>query len=98
MRIINDKALDKLSRKHADVRGALRAWRSDVALANWKTPIAVKERYPSADILSNNCVVFNLKGNHYRIIVKIRYDRGFVRICFAGTHAEYDRIDANSVC
>jgi len=48
-------------------------------------------------MLSDNCVVFNIHGNAYRLVVKIHYDRGFVYVRFVGSHAEYDRIDAATV-
>lgn len=60
-------------------------------------PRDILDRYRSADILSGNRVVFNIKGNRYRLIVKIHYNTGIVYIRFIGTHAEYDRIDAETI-
>ena len=53
--------------------------------------------FPAASILINNRVVFNIKGNHYRLVVRINYDIGIIWIRFVGTHAEYDNIDANAI-
>jgi mRNA interferase HigB len=63
----------------------------------WKSPNEIKTEYPSASILSDNRVVFNIKGNNYRLIVKINYDYQMVWIRFIGTHAEYDKINANEI-
>jgi mRNA interferase HigB len=63
----------------------------------WKTPQDIKSDYPSASILGDNRVVFNIKGNHYRLVVKINYAFSLVWIRFIGTHAAYDRIDATTI-
>lgn len=63
----------------------------------WRTPSDIKRLYRTADILPGNRVVFNIGGNKYRLIVKIRYDLGIVYIRFIGTHAEYDRINAEVI-
>ncbi|MEK8088721.1 type II toxin-antitoxin system HigB family toxin [Thermithiobacillus plumbiphilus] len=65
--------------------------------ADWKTPADVKADYRNASIIANNRVVFNIKGNDYRLIAAINYDVGVIWIKFIGTHAEYDRIDAATV-
>jgi mRNA interferase HigB len=57
----------------------------------------IKQQYPSASILNNNRFVFNIKGNNYRLIVKINFDHQMVWIRFIGTHAEYDKIDGNKI-
>ena len=57
----------------------------------------IKKEYPSASILNENRVVFNIKGNKYRLIVKISYDYQILWIRFIGTHAEYDKINANEI-
>jgi mRNA interferase HigB len=57
----------------------------------------IKRHYPSADVLPNNRVIFDIKGNRYRLIVKIHYNTGVVFIRFAGTHKEYDAIDAKVI-
>lgn len=66
-------------------------------MAQWHQPADIKAHYASASILKNRRVVFNLKGNSYRLIVAVAYNVGFVYVKFIGTHAEYDAVDANTV-
>ena len=80
-----------------DSEGALKAWVTEVKLAKWNTPQDVKNRYGNASIIANNRVVFNLKGNDYRLIVAIAYRTKYVYVKFIGTHAEYDKVDAATV-
>lgn len=75
----------------------LRAWFVSVKTASWKSSAELKSQYRAASILSADRVVFNIKGNGYRLIVAVDYLRQFVFIKWLGTHAEYDRIDAKSV-
>ncbi|MBL7903085.1 MAG: type II toxin-antitoxin system HigB family toxin [Bacteroidia bacterium] len=63
----------------------------------WRNPKQIKKEYPSASFLVDNRVVFNIKCNKYRLIVKINYDYSMVWVRFIGTHAEYDKIDANKI-
>ena len=65
--------------------------------AAWKTPQDIKNQYASASFVGKNRVVFNIKGNHYRLIVAVAYRFGALYIKFVGTHAEYDQIDAATV-
>lgn len=97
VRVISRRALREFWERHTDVEQALRAWYSEAKAAAWQGPADVKARYPSASIVSNNRVVFNIKGNQYRLVTAIKYDQGIVFIRFVGTHAEYDQIDAESV-
>lgn len=83
--------------KHPDAEQALKAWAEEVGKAEWPTPQAIKTRYPSASFIAGNRVVFNIKGNRYRLIVAIAYRLGVVYIKFIGTHAEYDAIDAATI-
>jgi mRNA interferase HigB len=83
--------------RHTESTQALQAWFHEVCEADWKTPADIKKEYPSADILPGNRVVFNIKGNHFRLIVKIHYNTGIVFVRFVGTHAEYDRVDATTI-
>ncbi len=66
-------------------------------MAGWSDPSAIKQRYASASFVANDRVVFNIKGNDYRLVVAVRYDFGIVYIRFVGTHAEYDKIDAATI-
>lgn len=80
-----------------DAQGALEAWYEAAKLAEWASPADVKEQFGNASIVGNNRVVFNIKGNDYRLIVAIAYRMKWVYIKFVGTHAQYDRIDAATV-
>lgn len=97
MRIIAVKTLREFWENHADAEQPLKSWYKETTDTRWNTPDDVKRRYPSADILPGNRVVFNIKGNTYRLIVKIHYNTGIVFIRFVGTHAEYDKIDAETI-
>lgn len=91
MQLLGLITLDAFKRSHADSRGPLDAWQSDVERAEWTGPQDVKNRYPSASLLADNRVIFNIKGNTYRLVVKARYQNGIVLIEWVGTHAEYDK-------
>ncbi|MBU4486999.1 MAG: type II toxin-antitoxin system HigB family toxin [Candidatus Delongbacteria bacterium] len=67
------------------------AWYEETKAAEWKTPKDIKDRYSSASILSDNIVVFNIKGNNYRLVTKLSYKNQTVFIKFIGTHPEYDK-------
>ena len=97
MRLISRRKLIEFWTRYADREEQLKAWASEVEHANWKTPSDVKARYGTADFLKGDRVVFNIKGNHYRLIVKIQYNIQIVFIRFIGTHKEYDKINAEDV-
>ncbi len=97
MRVISIKALREFWRSHSDAEQPLKAWYKETVEAVWRQPNDIKKRYPSADILPDNRVVFNIKGNNYRLIVKIHYNRSIVFVRFIGTHADYDKIDAITI-
>lgn len=80
-----------------DSEGALKAWFAEARLAKWTCPQDVKNQYANASIIGNNRVVFNIKGNDYRLIVGIAYKIEVVYVKFIGTHAEYDKVDAATV-
>jgi len=97
MRIISRRRLVEFWEVHPDAEQPLRAWYTETKKASWNSPAQIKEVYRSVSILSNNRVVFNIKGNTYRLIVVVEYSQGKMFIRFVGTHAEYDRIDATSI-
>ena len=97
MRIIAKKILREFWTKHSDCEQQLLAWYQETSKAVWKNTKNIKRDYPSASFLADNRVVFNIKGNHYRLIVKINYDYQMLWIRFIGTHAEYDKIDATKI-
>lgn len=73
------------------------AWLGIAGHARWRNPEEVKASYPKASILKAGRVVFNIKGNDYRLVARIQYQAGVLAIRFFGTHAEYDKIDAETV-
>ena len=97
MRIIARSTLKLFWIKYSDAEQPLKAWFEIVKASIWEKPNDIKEVFRSADVLSNNRVVFNIKGNKYRLIVSVRYDLKIVYIRFIGTHTEYDKIDAINI-
>jgi mRNA interferase HigB len=97
MRIISRKMLREFWEKHPDAQQALQAWYADVKRSDWKSPSDIKQIYRNASIVANNRVVFNIKGNHYRIVIAVQYAFGIIYIRFVGTHAEYDEIDVTTI-
>lgn len=97
MRIISVKTLYDVAKKHKDLLKQVEIWVKCVRQQDWAKPSQVKELYGTADILPGNRVVFNIKGNTYRIVCKIKYSWKVVYVRFFGTHAEYDRIDATTI-
>lgn len=95
--IVSRKTLRDFRERHSDAEQPLRAWYSEAAHASWVHPKNIKARCPAASFLTENRVVFIIKGNTYRLVVHIRYDMGRVYIRFVGTHAEYDKIDAAAI-
>ena len=97
MRVIAKKILRDFWIVHTDCEQQLKSWFQETSKAAWENLNMIKQQYPSASILSDNRFVFNIKGNKYRLIVKINFDYQMVWIRFIGTHAEYDKIDANKI-
>lgn len=97
MRILARRALREFWEHHPDSEQSLRAWYYDVQAAIWKSPADIKHTYADASILGQNRVVFNVKGNRYRLVAAINYPYQICYIRFVGTHKDYDRIDAEHV-
>jgi mRNA interferase HigB len=97
MRIIAKSTLREYWLKHADCEQALKVWYQEADSSEWRGPNDIKLKYPSARVLSNNRIVFNIKGNSYRLIVKINYAYQMVWVRFIGIHSEYDKIDATTI-
>ena len=91
MIVVGKPILVAFVRKHADARSRIEAWLAEVEAAAWRSPHDVKQRYPTVDQLGNGILVFNIKGNKYRLAVKVWYDTQMLRVLEIGTHAEYDR-------
>jgi len=97
MRVISRKKLKEFWEKHPDARQSLQAWYADAKHADWKTPTDIKNIYNNVSLLANNRVVFNIKGNKYRLVVAVQYKYRIIYIRFIGSHREYDKIDAASI-
>ncbi|WP_054558697.1 type II toxin-antitoxin system HigB family toxin [Croceitalea dokdonensis] len=95
MRVIATGTLRDFWTNHNDCEQQLTAWYRETEKSGFKNLNELKLEYPSASILKDNRVVFNIKGNRYRLIVKINFDYQICWIRFVGTHAEYDKINAN---
>jgi len=97
MKIIAISQLKSFWEIHPDSEQPLRAWVDEARKATWVNPETIKSQYRNASILKSRRVVFNIKGNDYRLVVAIAYQFGAVYIKFIGTHKAYDKIDANIV-
>jgi len=97
MRIIALSTLRTFWQTHPDAETPLRAWYALASRAHWKTPAHVKAAYRNASFVADRRVVFNIKGNDYRLVVAVRYDRGLMYVRFVGTHRQYDRIDVETI-
>jgi mRNA interferase HigB len=97
MRDIAIKTLREFWRVHPDAEHQLRAWYDEACKASWTQPADIKTQFRSASILKSRRVVFNIKGNNYRLVVALAYNTRIVFVKFVGTHAQYDAIDAETV-
>lgn len=91
MKVLGRDKLIEFSTRHAAAKAALDAWFDEASSSAWQTPQDIKNRYRSADFLADHRVIFNIKGNHYRLVVKVRYQNGIVVVEWVGTHAEYSK-------
>jgi mRNA interferase HigB len=91
MLLIGRELLDEFAKAHADARAWIENWIADVEAARWRTPQDIKSTYASASFLENRIVIFNVKGNRYRLEVHVTFNTGIVRVRWAGTHAEYTK-------
>lgn len=97
MNIISKRTIILFYEKYPDAKTPLEIWYSDAKKAAWKTPQEIKNYDRSASVIGDNRIVFNIKGNDYRLIVHVDYLRGFMRVKFVGTHEQYNKIDAEKV-
>jgi len=87
-----------ISASHTEIQTLpLKAWLEEAKQANWQQPSDIKDQYRSASILKNRRVVFNIKGNDYRLVVALAYRAQLAYVKFIGTHEEYDTIDAETI-
>lgn len=96
-RIIAKSTLREFWNKHPDSEQNLKTWYENAKKLEWNSPNDIKQTYVNASILKESRVVFNIKGNSYRLIVKFNFERQWAFIRFIGTHQEYDRINAETI-
>lgn len=99
MRVIAKRTLKVFWQRagRGDARAPLESWYEEASRGKWTSPQSIKARYATASIVGQNRVVFNVGGNKYRLVVEIQYRAGIAWVKFVGTHAEYDRIDVETV-
>lgn len=97
MRVIAIRTLKMFWQKHPDAENTLRAWYTEAKRATWRGPQDLRNAFRTASLLRNNRVVFNIKGNSYRLVVAIKYEFRIVYIRFVGTHGEYDRVNGEEI-
>jgi mRNA interferase HigB len=97
LRVLSKKILRDFWLIHPDCEHQLKSWYLEADKGNWKNFNELKREYPSISILNDNRACFNIKGNNYRLIVRINFDYQMMWIKFVGTHSEYDKIDANKI-
>jgi len=103
MRIIARRTLREYSEsraKHKDgkaLKAALDAWFEEAHRARWKSMAEIKRQYRNASVVTSDRVVFNVKGNDYRLVVAVDFEKGILWIKWVGTHSDYDKIDVAKV-
>jgi len=95
--VIAKRTLREFWEKHATSEQQLKSWFRETEKASWTTLNELKKDYPSASILKDSRVVFNIKGNDFRLIVKFNFDYQVCWVRFVGTHAEYVKVNANEI-
>ena len=91
MNVISKKTIVNFIKKHPDSKNSLESWYYETRHSNWGKTMDIKQRYPTASILKDNKVIFNISGNKYRLAVKIAYNTQAVIIKWIGTHSEYNK-------
>lgn len=97
MRVVSKKKIIDYYAKNINAKVALEEWYKKVSKFSWENLNELKEDFPSADYVGNNRVVFNIKGNDYRLIAIVIYVSHKLYIRWIGTHAEYDKIDVKNI-
>ncbi len=96
-RIFAKSTLREFWEVYPDSEQYLKTWYNTAINSNWLTPNDIKMSYANASILKDNRVVFNIKGNNYRLVVKINFEKQWLFIRFIGTHTQYDKINAETI-
>jgi mRNA interferase HigB len=97
MRVVAVSTLRAFWERFPDAEQLLKAWYEEAKSAAWTQPAEIKAQYRNASVLKNRRVVFNIKGNDYRLIVAVAYRLQIVYVKFVGTHKEYDAVDAETI-
>jgi len=90
MRVVGRSRLDAFCSRRPDARPWIEAWLHEAESMTWATPVEVKARYGTASFLRGNVVIFNVRGNNYRLEVRVAFRNGIVTVLWIGTHREYD--------
>ncbi len=96
-RIFAKSTLRTFWEKHPESEQYLKTWYETALKSNWNSPSDIKMSYVNASILKDGRVVFNIKGNSFRLIVKFNFEKQWAFVRFLGTHSDYDKIDANTI-
>ena len=96
-RIFASSTLREYWEKHPDCEQYLKTWHDTALSSDWKTPNDVKQTYANDSVLRDSRIVFNIKGNSYRLAAKFNFEKQWIFIRFISTHAEYNKIDANLI-
>jgi mRNA interferase HigB len=97
VRVIALRTLKQFWKKHPEAEHPLRQWYDDACRADWKTPQDIRASYSTASIVSRDRVIFSIKGNSYRLVVRVNYHYRVMYIRFIGTHAEYDHVNVKEI-
>lgn len=97
MRIFTEQTIKQFTELHPDVLVAMQVWTTVVKTSRWTCYADIKKDFNSVDAVGNQRYVFNIMGNHYRLVAVIKFTIGFLYVRFIGTHAEYDKIDSKTI-
>jgi mRNA interferase HigB len=96
-RIFSKRTLREYWEKYPDSEQYLKTWYDTAMNSDWRTPNDVQKTYANVSILKNSRIVFNIKGNSFRLVTKFNFEKQWIFIRFIGTHKEYDKIDVNKI-
>ena len=97
VRIFAKSTLREFWERFPDTEQYLKTWYDTAMNSTWKSPADVKQSYANASILKESRIVFNIKGNAYRLVAKFNFEKNWIFVRFIGTHKEYDKIDATTI-
>jgi len=96
-RVFSKSTIKTFWETHPDSEQYLKTWYDSILSTDWESPNHIKRLFGSASVLGGGRIVFNIKGNKYRMVVKFNFEKRWAFIRFIGTHSEYDKIDATSI-